>query len=68
MAQAYISNLKLQEEMQTKGINIINCCMCGEVNLHKTTPISEKELPIVCVGCEEEIYPNDCTDLFYPKN
>ena len=63
--EAWNEQVKLQEEMQSKGINLIYCSDCSNVLLHKTVPIGTEEPPVICPNCEKEQYPNDCEDVYY---
>lgn len=62
---AWQTQIDLQEEMQANGLNLVTCCNCDAVLIHKRTPITEKEQPIVCYSCMEDVYPNDCQDYYY---
>lgn len=62
---AWQTQIDLQEEMQANGLNLVTCCNCDAVLIHKRTPITEKEQPIVCYSCMENVYPNDCEDYYY---
>lgn len=54
-----VRQIELQHEIQSHGINIINCCCCGSVLLYK---LSERKLDCLC---GERIDPNDCGDYWY---
>lgn len=50
--------ISLQEELQQAGFNIISCCNCDTVLIHK---IGDELTECLC-GI---INVNDCTDLWY---
>ena len=50
---------KILREIQDKGFNIINCALCGSVNIVHTA----KEL-FTCYDCSEQQQHHDCADLF----
>ena len=52
--------IELQEEMQSKGLNLVTCGNCGTTIIHKTH--SEE---ISCHGCGFKSEPCDFPDLFY---
>lgn len=61
--QALITN---QVDLQNKiiaiaKINIVNCCHCGSVVLHKI----DDEDDMICPYCHEEVSKNDCPDFLY---
>lgn len=63
-----LEQIALQEKIQREaGVNIVCCCNCDTILLHEIHPIKEgiDEKPIECCGCNEKVYPNDCTDLWY---
>ena len=63
--RAQQQQLELHNEVRSKaGINIVECCSCGSILLHKMVAL-EDDVPILCFGCSEEVYPSDCTDFFY---
>ena len=60
--------IELQEEMQSKGLNLVTCGNCGSVNIHRTGPIFDdeaNEFEIECCGCLETMDVSDCPDYFY---
>lgn len=55
------SQSNLMDEVRNKSnINMVSCCKCDAVNLHKMT-----EEMITCHSCHQQIYLNDCEDYFY---
>lgn len=52
--------IKLQEEMQSNGINLVTCGSCGDVLLHRIV-----EGDITCPHCGLESDPCNFPDLFY---
>ena len=52
--------IKILKEIQNKGFNIINCALCGSVNIVRTA----KEL-FTCYDCSEQQQHHDCADLFF---
>jgi ribosomal protein L37AE/L43A len=52
--------IKILEEIQATGFNIITCGLCGEVNLvRKGTEM------FTCYACSEKQQHHDCADLFF---
>ena len=51
--------IALQEELQCLGYNIIQCCNCGTVLIHRT------EQETIDCFCGETLDLSDCEDLFY---
>ena len=56
------NQLKLLEEIQSLGYNIVRCGDCGDVFIH-----SDKVEYLVCPYCKNEHEHSDCSDLFYPS-
>jgi hypothetical protein len=54
--------IELQEEMQSKGLNLVTCCNCDTVILHRN---DDNKDVIDCHGCGTEVGKSDCTDYFY---
>ena len=52
--------IKILKEIQGKGLNIITCGLCGEVNLVRLT----NEM-FECYVCSEKQQHHDCGDLFF---
>ena len=57
----YDQQLKLLEEMQKKGYNVVTCGHCGVTLLHRT----KKEDDLTCCECLTEQELSDAPDLFY---
>ena len=55
-----LKQIKLQEKIQGKGLNIVVCGNCGTINIHKTNKDA-----IECYECITKIDVSDCSDLFY---
>jgi hypothetical protein len=53
------NQIKLQEEIQSAGFNVVECGNCGVVLLHRTG-----ENFIECF-CQHEMDLSDCPDLYY---
>ena len=51
--------IKILEEIQATGFNIITCGLCGEVNLVRLAT----EM-FTCYACAEKQQHHDCADLF----
>lgn len=45
-------------------INIVTCCHCGSILLHKIKPMTDYDV-ITCYGCKREVETSDCPDYFY---
>ncbi len=58
--KSFDHQVKMQKELHNKGYNIISCNSCGCIHIHK---IAKKKA--ICYDCGEEIYFNECADLFY---
>ncbi len=56
----YAEQLEMLEELWKVGLNIINCAICGSVNIVRTA----KEL-FTCYDCSETLEHHDCSDFFY---
>lgn len=52
--------VKLQLEMQSKGLNIVSCGNCGTTLIHRMGAEH-----IVCHDCGEHMSLSDCPDLYY---
>ena len=52
--------IKILEEIQDTGFNIITCGLCGEVNL-----IRKGTEMFTCYVCSEKQQHHDCADLFF---
>ena len=52
--------VKLQLEMQSKGLNIVSCGNCGTILIHRMGAEH-----IVCHDCGEHMALSDCPDLYY---
>ena len=48
----------LQEELQKAGYNVVSCCNCDTVLIHRE---GDETAECLC----GTIYVNDCTDLWY---
>lgn len=53
------NQIKLQEEIQSAGFNVVECGNCGIVLLHRVG-----ESFIECF-CQREMDLSDCPDLYY---
>jgi hypothetical protein len=53
------NQIKLQEEIQSAGFNVVECCNCGTILLHKVG-----DRFIECF-CQHEVFLSDCEDLYY---
>lgn len=52
--------VKLQLEMQSKGLNIVSCGNCGTILIHRMGAEH-----IVCHDCGEHMELSSCPDLYY---
>lgn len=55
------NQLKLLEEIQELGYNIVSCADCGQVFIH-----TDKVEYLICPHCKNEFEQADCPDLFNP--
>ncbi len=53
-----LEQIELQEELQSKGFNVVECGNCGSILLHRTN--QEK---INCFCGTKDV--SDCPDLYY---
>ena len=58
--EKYREQVKLLEELQEIGYNIINCNMCSAVNI-----VEKNKETFKCYDCSEIQEHHDCPDLFY---
>jgi len=56
----YDKQVRLIEELQEKGFNIITCPDCGSVIITR-----RKQIMIKCYDCGEKNSQESCPDLFY---
>ena len=61
-ADRFDEQIKILEEIQAKGFNIITCGLCGEVNLINIRAGTEM---FTCYACAEKQQHHDCADLFF---
>ena len=59
-ADRFDEQIKILEEIQAKGFNIITCGLCGEVNL-----VRKANEMFTCYACDEKQQHHDCADLFF---
>lgn len=52
--------IQLQEEMQTKGLNLVCCNNCNTILIH-----THKDEEVICPSCFKEQHVNSCQDLYY---
>lgn len=52
--------LDYQHQLQKLGFNIVICCRCGSILIHK-----ESDEKVQCNGCWNIVETQDCTDLNY---
>ena len=58
--------IKILEEIQATGFNIITCGLCGEVNLVRLALGKERSTEMfTCYACAEKQQHHDCADLFF---
>ena len=55
-----ISQIRIQEKIQSAGFNIVECGHCGSILLHECGD----EL-IECVYCDKTLSLSDCPDYLY---
>ena len=54
--------VQLQEELQQNGYNIVSCCTCDTVFIHR----NEADIDaLICPSCGAESEPCNFSDLFY---
>ena len=53
------NQIKIQQEMQNAGFNLVTCGNCGAILLHRTG-----DETIECL-CGEEMELSDCPDYWY---
>ena len=58
--EKYREQVKLLEELQEIGYNIINCNMCSSVNI-----VEKNKETFKCYDCSEYQEHHDCADFFY---
>lgn len=58
--KSFEHQVEIQKELQSKGYNIVQCNMCGCVHIYR-----KPKKKAICYDCGEEIYFNECSDLFY---
>ena len=56
-----INQIKLQNKIQSLGINLVNCGNCGSIFFHECN----EEENVVCPFCYTEMAKSDCPDYFY---
>ena len=58
----WIEQIQLQEELQQIGYNIVCCCTCDTVFIHRNGADIDS---LVCPSCGAESETCDFSDLFY---
>ena len=56
-----INQIKLQNEIQSLGINLVNCGNCGSIFFHECN----EEENVECPFCYIDMAKSDCPDYFY---
>jgi len=59
-----IEQIRLQEEIQGAGFNIVECGHCGCTLIHRTRSIDDEDYSIDCL-CGQNMDLSDCPDLWY---
>lgn len=59
-----IEQIRLQEEIQEAGFNIVECGHCGTTLIHRIRSINDEDHNIDCL-CGNNMDLSDCPDLWY---